>query len=380
MIKQILKNYNIPGELIDIRTNDSGNINKTFVATFLNEGVEKKYLIQKINTTVFPEPYKLMKNMIGITEYIKKESKKRNDTEHKTLDIIKTKDGEALCRIPNVEGDGYYRIYNYIENAISYDYSTDEKIVFNTGEAFGNFQKLLINYPMENLEETIKDFHNTPKRFKKLLEDIKIDSQKRVTEVAKEIVFLLQREDVYSKISGKLGTSEIPLRVTHNDTKVNNVLMNINTGAFLAVIDLDTVMPGSLLYDYGDGIRSTAASSKEDETDLSKISLNTKLFEAYTDGYMSEMAMYLTEEEVSLMAESIRIITLELAIRFLNDYINGDTYFKINYPTHNLDRARNQIHLACDIENNLDYLNSYIEDCYRKYKNSPSLKLHKKEE
>jgi thiamine kinase-like enzyme len=226
------------------------------------------------------------------------------------------------------------------------------------------------------LTETIKDFHSTDKRYKKFIEDIKIDSEGRVKEVAPEIVYILKREDLYSLITEQLGSDEIPLRVTHNDTKVNNVLMNKDTGDYLAVIDLDTVMPGSLLFDYGDGVRSTASTSKEDETDLSKVSLDLDLFKAYTDGYLSEMASYMTYDELTLMGESIRIITLELAIRFLNDYINGDTYFKIAYPTHNLDRARNQLALVQDIESKLDVMNSYIMDSYNKYK-EPVKKLVK---
>ena len=175
------------------------------------------------------------------------------------------------------------------------------------------------------------------------------------------------REEICSLITEQLGTSEVPYRVTHNDTKVNNVMMNKDTGDFQAVIDLDTVMPGSLLFDYGDGIRSTASTAKEDETNLSKVSINLELFEAYTDGYLSEMAPYMTYEELSLMGESIRVITLELAIRFLNDYINGDTYFKTNYEKHNLDRARNQLALVLDIESKLEYINNYIQESYNKY-------------
>lgn len=221
---------------------------------------------------------------------------------------------------------------------------------------------------MNKLNETIKDFHDTKKRYQKLIDDIKMDSKNRVMDVTKEIVFILMREDICSLIVDKLGTEEVPYRVTHNDTKVNNVMMNKETGEYMAVIDLDTVMPGSLLFDYGDGIRSTASTAREDETDLSKVSLDLDLFKSYTKGYLSEMAPYITEEELSLMGESIRIITLELAIRFLNDYINGDTYFKTNYDKHNLDRARNQLALVMDIESKLDYINQFINECYEDYK------------
>lgn len=369
MIKEILEKYNIEGKLVNYTQNNSGNINKTYVATFQKEdGTTKKYLIQKINTKVFTEPYKLMKNIEGVTKYLKKEMINEKDNNHKVIEVVKTKDNKSLCYITNASDTReYYRIYEYIENAISYDSSVDKNIVYNTGKAFGNFQKLLRDYPMNKLEETIKDFHNTPERYKKLMYDIKVDSEGRVEEAAREIVFILKREEYLSLIMEDLNSKRIPLRVTHNDTKVNNVMMNKDTGDFLAVIDLDTVMPGSMLFDYGDGIRSTASTASEDETDLNKVSLDLELFKAYTDGYLSEMAPYLTYEEVSLMAESILIITLELAIRFLNDYINGDTYFKTNYEKHNLDRTRNQIHLVKDIETKLQYMDDYIMKKYMEY-------------
>lgn len=369
MIEKVISKFNIDGKLIDVKVNNSGNINNTYVATFqMEDGSIRKYLIQKINTTVFTEPYKLMKNIEGITNYLKRQMVKENDTTHQVLEVVKTKDNKLLCCIDENGERAYYRIYEYIENAVTYDCSKDVQVVYNTGKAFGNFQKLLRSYPMSRLAETIKDFHSTDKRYKKLIEDIKIDSEGRTMEVAPEIVFILMREDICSLITEELGTDEVPYRVTHNDTKVNNVMMNKDTGTFLAVIDLDTVMPGSMLFDYGDGVRSTASNAKEDETDLSKVYINLDLFKAYTDGYLSEMAPYITYEELSLMGESIRIITLELAIRFLNDYINGDTYFKTNYEKHNLDRARNQIALVKDIENKLDYINNYIYESYNRHK------------
>ena len=294
-IERIINQFNIKGKLVDVKTNNSGNINNTYVATFsMEDGSIKKYLIQKINTTVFTEPYKLMKNIEGVTSYLKRQMLKDNDDKHQVLEVIKTKDNKSLCYIEEHGERDYYRIYEYIENAVTYDCSTDPRIVYYTGKAFGNFQKQLRNYPMNRLTETIKDFHSTDKRYKKLLEDIKIDSEGRVMEVAPEIVFILMREDIYSLITEELGTEAVPYRVTHNDTKVNNVMMNKDTGDFLAVIDLDTVMPGSMLFDYGDGVRSTASTAKEDEIDLSKVSLNLELFEAYTKGYLSEMAPYIT--------------------------------------------------------------------------------------
>jgi Ser/Thr protein kinase RdoA (MazF antagonist) len=376
--RKIIDQFDIDGNLIEVKSISNGNINKTYVATFKNEdGSFKKYLVQRINTSVFTEPYKLMKNIEGITSYLKRKMRKDGDSTHRVLEVVKTKDNKTLCYIDNEGKRDYYRVYEFIENAVTYNYSTDEHIVFHTGAAFGNFQKSLTEYPMNRLHETIPDFHNTTKRYKKLIDDIKIDPEGRVMDVANEIVFILMREDICPMIMDLLGTDKVPYRVTHNDTKVNNVMMNAETGEYMAVIDLDTVMPGSLLFDYGDGIRSTASTAAEDETDLNKVELNLQLFEAYTRGYLSEMAPYITEEELDLMGESIRIITLELAIRFLNDYINGDTYFKTNYPKHNLDRARNQLKLVQDIELKLDYINQYIYDCYYEYKkqDGPVLKL-----
>ncbi len=369
MIEDIIAKFNIKGEMVKSEVINAGNINSTYVVTMReDDGKTVKYLLQKINNNVFTEPSILMKNIENVTNFLEMQMRKSHDNKHQVLKVVHTKDGKSLCKIRKETGEkDYYRIYYYIDNAISYDNSKDPFIVYNTGKAFGNFQKLLKDYPIKRLSETIKDFHHTEKRYEKLMQDIRIDAEDRVNEVAPEIIFLLQHEEYYSLITDELGTLSVPIRVTHNDTKVNNVLMNKDNGDFLAVIDLDTVMPGSMLYDYGDGIRSTAAMTKEDEADLTKVGLNLELFEAYTDGYLSEMASDLTYEEVNMMAEAIRIITLELAIRFLDDYIIGDDYFKIDYEKHNLVRARNQIALVKDIEKKMDYLKNYILECYEKH-------------
>lgn len=374
MIEEIISKFNINGELIEVSENKSGNINNTYVVAFkMQDGSIIRFVIQKINTTVFTEPYKLMKNIERVTKYLKKQMEKEGDKEHRVLDIVNTKEDNSLCFIIRDGEKDYYRVYDYIENAVTYDCSTDPEIVYNAARGFGNFQRLLRDFPMSELNETIKDFHSTDKRYKRLIEDIKIDPFNRAMEVAPEIVFILKREDICSKITKVLGTKEVPYRVTHNDTKVNNVMMNKDTGDFLAVVDLDTVMPGSLLYDYGDGIRAAAATTKEDDTDLDKVGLNLEFFEAYTRGFLSEMAPYITAEELSLMGESIRIITLELGIRFLNDYINGDTYFKTSYEKHNLDRTRNQLRLVEDIESKMDYINNFIYQCYEESKAKPKV-------
>ena len=369
-LKEITSQFNIDGVLLNIGCKGSGNINKTFFATYeMNNGEIRNFIFQKINTTVFKEPYKLMKNITNITDFIDRKSKFSDDNVHPSLKVIKTNNNKPLAVILDKNGEKqYYRAYNCIENSISYDVSTDENVVYNTGKAFGHFQRMLIDYPISNLEETISNFHNTPKRYKDFLSDIELDVCDRVYDVSKEITFIIKNAGKIDTITNLLENGRIPLRVTHNDTKVNNVMMDKNTGEYLTVIDLDTVMPGSSLYDYGDGIRSTASSSLEDEKDLDKVFLNTELFEAYTKGYLSEMAEYLTEDEVCNMGAAIEIITFELGLRFLNDYINGDTYFKTSYDIHNLVRARNQFKLLSDIMNKRNYIDNFILQTYKENK------------
>lgn len=369
MIKEeVIKQFNIPGKFIEIKQITTGNIHKTYRAVYDENGQEKKYLIQQINNYVFKNPYDVMNNIEGITSHLQKELNKIGDTAHTVLNVIKTADGKNMVVYVNEAGvEEFYRAYNFIDNAVSYDTAENPEVVRIAGKAFGNFQKLLNDYPIETLAETIVDFHHTKNRFKNFVEDVERDDAKRVNTVNKEIEYILARKDFCNVIVDKLENNKIPYRVTHNDTKVNNVMINKENGDFLAVVDLDTVMPGSGLYDYGDGVRSAASNAFEDETDLSKVYLKKDLFEAYTDGYLSELAPYMNEEEVKLMGDSIRLITLELGIRFLADYINGDKYFKCNYETHNLDRARNQLKLVEDIETKMEYINSYIWESYKKY-------------
>lgn len=370
MIKdQIIKQFNIQGDLIGIEQITTGNIHKTFVAKYSENGEEIKYLIQQVNDYVFKNPYDVMNNIEGVTSYLQKELEKNQDRDHKVLKVIKTVDNKNMVIYKNESGvEEFYRAYNFIDNAICYSNAKEPEVVRVVGKAFGNFQKLLNNYPIETLAETIVDFHHTKNRFTKFEQEVEEDCKDRVKLVEKEIKFILDRKDFCRVIVDKLENKEIPYRVTHNDTKVNNVMINKETGDFLAVVDLDTVMPGSGLYDYGDGVRSAATSAFEAETDLSKIYIKNDLFEAYTDGYLSELAPYMNEEEVKLMGASIKLITLELGMRFLGDYINGDKYFKCNYENHNLDRARNQLKLVEDIENKMEYINSYIWKSYKKYK------------
>lgn len=368
-IKNIINQFDIIGEIIDIEIKSNGNINETYVVTYKTPKKEiKKYILQKINTKVFKDPYKLMKNIENITNWIENKCKLLEDINRPCLKVIQTKNKKTLAVINNNEEKQYYRVYNYIENSICYEVSKDKSIIYNAGKGFGNFQKMLIDYPINNLETIIVDFHNTPKIYQDFFKNIKLDTFGRVYEISKEIDFVIKNSKCVSKLIDLINKSKIPVRVTHNDTKLNNVIMDKETGEYLTIIDLDTVMLGSSLFDYADGVRSSAANSVEDERNLEKVFLNNELFEKYTDGYLSEMSSYLTETEIYNMAEAIRIITFELGIRFLNDYINGDVYFKTNYDKHNLIRARNQFKLLSDIDNKMPYLNEYILNSYKKHK------------
>ena len=363
-LNKIIEKFKFQGTLIHIEENNQGNINKSYILTYNDNNVERKYLLQKINSNVFTEPYLVMKNIELVTNHIKKNLKKNNDTIHKTLNIIKTLKGENLYTYTNHEGEKeYYRAFDYIDNCISYDSFKDSEnsleLAYQAGKSFGLFQRLLIDFPSNLLGETIKDFHNTKKRFDDLLLSIENKVTNRAYEFPKEIIDLISKVKECSVIVESLGKT-IPLRVTHNDTKLNNILMDKESGVGIAVIDLDTVMPGSSLFDLGDGIRSACSNSFEDEIDRQKIYLNLDLTESYLKGYLEEMGPYLTQEEINYLGLSIKILTYELALRFLTDYLNGDTYFKIKYEHHNRDRFMNQYILLNDIETKLEEINDFI--------------------
>lgn len=360
----IIKNFDIRGNIKELNSINNGIINTTYVVKTDDKGNINKYLLQKINTSIFTEPFKLMKNIENVTKYIS-----LNDSESKdTINVIKAKNGLPLYVTSDpFSHKEYYRVYNYIDNTISYNKSEKTEIVYNTGKAFGHFCKVLRDFPINDLEEIIKDFHNTKKRYDKLIETYKLNPVNRNNRAFKQISEIISREEECSVLVNLLEDNKIPYRVTHNDTKVNNVLMDSVTKEPVAVIDLDTVMKGSGLYDYGDGVRSAASNALEGETNLDNVYINMDMFKAYTDGYLSEMAPYLNEEEILNMANSIKIITLELAIRFLDDYLSGDTYFKTNYDDHNLDRCKNQLKLVNDIDEKLEEMNSYIKESYNKY-------------
>jgi len=372
-LKKIINNFAFEGILEEVVENNQGNINKTYILTYTNDNKQVKYLLQKINSNVFNEPYLVMRNIELVTNHISKKLKDADDYNHKTLTIVKTNDGLNMYTYINEDGEKeYYRAFHFIDNCISYDNFKDSddalKLAYETGKSFGYFQRLLNDFSPSLLTETITDFHNTKKRFNDLLESIENKITLRAYDFSYEIVDLISKIKECSVITDNLGKS-IPLRVTHNDTKLNNVLIDKSANQCMAIIDLDTVMPGSVLYDIGDGIRSACSNSFEDETDKDKIFLNLDLTKAYLKGFLEETYSFLTRDEVNYIGLSIKILTYELAIRFLTDYLNGDTYFKIKYPLHNKDRFLNQYILLKDIEDKLDEINSFVKTTYNNLKN-----------
>lgn len=372
-ILKIAENFDIKGNITDISESMQGNINSTYFITVNCNGKQKKYLLQKINHSIFKSPLLVMKNIDSVTRHIKEKLSQGENSKEQTLTLIPTKSNAKsyLYTYTNADGEKeYFRMYEHIDGCISYnnfnECENQTLIAFNTGKCFGKFHKLLSDFPANTLHDTIPDFHNTEKRFDALLEAIESNTTSRAFECTNEIVYLISRVKYYSNIWNSVG-SIFPTRVTHNDTKLNNVLIDANTHEGIAVIDLDTVMPSSVLFDIGDGIRSACSNSFEDETDPSKIFLNLDLTKAYLEGYLKEMAPILTPNEASSISLSIMAMTYELAVRFLTDYINGDIYFKIKYPTHNKDRFYNQYLLLRDIETKADTISKFASDMYKKY-------------
>ena len=355
----ILENYNFSGKVKEINPITIGHINDTFTVEYIEEDeTEKKYLLQRINHNVFKKPVEVMENIVGVTEFIKKKiALNGGDTEREVLTVFKTKKGEN--HVITESGD-HWRVYNFVDNSFSLNEVTSKEDFKVAAVAFGNFQKQLADYPIETLKETIPNFHNTVSRFADFKTALAENKSGRKNEAEKEIEFALAREQDCSVITSLLDSGELPLRVTHNDTKLNNVLFDEKTKKPLCIVDLDTVMPGSSLYDFGDSIRFGANTGKEDEKDLSKISLDLELFKAYVEGYLEAAGSSLTENEIKYLPFSAKLLTFECGIRFLADFINGDVYFKTEYPEHNLVRARTQFKLVEDIEAKFEEMESIV--------------------
>mgnify|MGYP003295694771 FL=1 len=325
----------------DAKPYGNGHINDTYILA------DSKHILQKINTNIFKNPDELMQNILNVTEFLKKKiGAQGGDTERETLTVVKTTDGKLYYEDENGE---VYRVYKFVERTRTVESAGSEDDLYQAGVAFGHFQKLLSDFPVEKLYETIKDFHHTPKRVEALKAAIAEDKAGRASSVQKEIEFALDFAKDAAVVVDGMADGSISMCVTHNDTKINNILFEEDSSKAVCIIDLDTVMPGSLLYDVGDALRVGGSTAAEDETDLGKVHFNEKAFEAFAKGYLSEVKDVLTEKELELLPFGVRLMTYECGIRFLTDYLNGDTYFKIHREHHNLDRARNQFKLVADL-------------------------------
>lgn len=351
------------GEIIGGGIYGSGHINDTYRLTCrLADGTERFYILQRMNKDIFKNPVELMENVVGVTSFLRKKIiAQGGDPNRETLNIIPTRDGGNYWVD---EAGEYWRAYVYIDDTFSYDLVSKPDDFYQSALAFGNFQCLLSDYPAETLHETIKGFHDTWARFQVFKKAVEEDACGRAASVQEEIRFMLDREADTRVLGDLQAAGELPLRVTHNDTKLNNVLIDKETGKGLCVIDLDTVMPGLAVNDYGDSIRFGASTAAEDEQDLEKVSCDMGLFEIYTKGFLEACGERLTDKEIEMLPMGAKIMTLECGMRFLTDYLEGDHYFKIHREGHNLDRCRTQFKLVADMEKKWDTMAETV----RKYK------------
>ncbi|MBR3837120.1 MAG: aminoglycoside phosphotransferase family protein [Clostridia bacterium] len=346
-IADVLKRFGVEFDSFRIETFQSGHINSTFKVDVRSQGKAASYVLQRINTYVFPNPVGIMENIDKVTGHIRKKLiAEGEDPQGKVLEFLKREDGTNYYF---EDAENFWRAYYYIPNTITYDQAEDPDVLKNAGRSFGLFQKQLCDFPMEELQDTMPNFHNTPVRMKNFFATCERDPVGRRCEVEEELRILREHEHVWSQLERQREEGILPLRVTHNDTKYNNILIDQDTGEAVCVIDLDTVTPGLCAYDFGDAIRFSANFAVEDEPDTSKVGLNLMLYEAFASGFISACRDFCSQTELESLAIGAVTMTFELAARFLEDYVNGDKYFKIHHPKHNLERGRSQLALALDM-------------------------------
>ncbi len=360
IVEKVIPAFQIQGEIREIGPCGNGHINETMkIISRSEDGTERQYVLQRINTDIFCQPEQLMENVANVTSFLRKKIiAGGGNPERETLNVVPASDGRNYAWD---EYGNFWRMYLFITDAVCLEAVEKPEDFYASAYAFGDFQHQLADFPAETLHETIPNFHNTVSRFGNFVRAAEEDICGRAKDVAAEIDFVRAREADTAIICDALASGEIPLRVTHNDTKLNNVLFDGKTGEGLCVIDLDTVMPGSALYDFGDSIRFGASTAAEDEIDLSKVECDLALFEIYTKGYLEGCRGSLTEQEIRLFPEAAKIMTLECGMRFLTDHLQGDTYFRIHRPGHNLDRARTQFKLVRDMESKWDEMKEIVE-------------------
>ena len=358
--KEVISQFDFPGEVVECVAYGSGHINDTYRLTVKTPGgQEKHFILQRMNKSIFTKPVELMENVQGVTAWLRKKIRENGgDVERETLNVVNDKDGNPYY----VDSEGeYWRVYLFIEGATSYDMVKDDNDFYQSAVAFGHFQRLLADYPAETLHETIKDFHNTPDRLEKFKKAVAEDICGRAASIQKEIDFILEREELTHALYDLQLDGRLPLRVTHNDTKLNNIMIDDETGKAICVIDLDTVMPGLTANDFGDSIRFGASTALEDEQDLSKVSCDLHLFDVYARGFIEGCGGALTDLEIDMLPMGAILMTFENGIRFLTDHLEGDHYFHIHREGHNLDRCRTQLTLVKDMQEKLPQMNAIIQ-------------------
>ena len=356
---EVITNFCYEGTLVSESSLESGHINDTYLLTFHIAGLgQVKTILQRINKEVFKYPEELMENVMSVTSYLRERIiENGGNPERETLNVILTTKGKP-CYLDSY-GD-YWRSYKYVPDATSYELVEKPEHFYESAVAFGNFQRLLADYPVETLHETIKGFHDTKARLNTFQRIVEEDPLGRAALVKDEINFVLERKELADIFPKLLAEGRIPLRVTHNDTKLSNVLIDNKTDKAICVVDLDTVMPGFSMNDFGDSIRFGASTAAEDEPELDKVDFSLELFELYTKGYITGCGGQLTEQEIALLPMGAKIMTYESGIRFLTDYLQGDTYFKIHRENQNLDRCRTQLKLVYEMECHWDRMQEIV--------------------
>jgi len=358
-VREAARHFAIDGTFLDATPYGTGHINDTYASRFQTRDGVRRFIHQRINRVVFKDPAMLMSNIERVTSHARRTIVAAGgDPDRETLTLIPTTDGRSFHLSP--EGE-YWRTYIFIEGARTYDQVVDPHHVFSASRAFGRFQGMLQTLPGERLHETIPDFHHTPRRWAAFEAALAADTCGRAGAARPEIAFVLDRQADVSVIVDLLADGTIPERVTHNDTKLNNVMIDDVTGEGVCVIDLDTVMPGSALYDFGDTVRTAATTAPEDERDLSKVGVDLGTFELLVRGYLEATRDFLTRPEVDLLAYAARLITFENGMRFLTDYLAGDVYFKVHRRDHNLDRCRTQFTMVAEMDRRMEEMEALVE-------------------
>ena len=359
-IEKLCRKFGIEGDYLRYELVTNGHINTTYKVYFFRDEEEKDYILQRLNTYVFKNPIEVMNNISSVTEYIRAKIKAGGISAKRfVLHYYKNVDDGNYYIIG--EQGGFWRLCRYIDNSTSFNETDNLKVLEEAGRAFGNFQLHLADYPVKDLHIAIPHFHNTVKRYQTFKESIEKNESGRRNLVEKEIEEYLALEEISTKMYKMQRAGDLPLKVTHNDTKLNNVLFDEKTFENLAVVDLDTVMPGLVAFDFGDAIRFSANTSVEDETDLSKVNFDLVKYESFTRGFIETVGKTLSEKEKETMALGAITMTVECGMRFLTDYLDGDKYFKIEHPEHNLDRARCQLHLAKDMIKHFAEMNDIVK-------------------